>query len=269
MKIIIHLSDLHFGKNKPALEIPLLDMIKSRRPDLIIVSGDITQRATIEQFEQARKFFSLLPRPIIAVPGNHDIPSFLKIRSRFSHPYKNYKKYISKINEPHYIDKELAVIGINSVRPSKLIEGRLNTQQLLQVQKKFSELPKKSVKIIVMHHPINLPLSYPGKILGRARKALDSFRETGVDLILSGHLHSTLYKYRNAVYRIPRQGPLIIHAGTAISSRMRTEPNSFNVIIVNHLHIRVERYEFKKTTFSIARTENFGKKSHGWIRVSA
>lgn len=266
MKIIIHLSDLHFGKNRPILEKKLLDIVNLYRSDLVVVSGDITQRATAEEFRQAQRFFALFSCPIIAIPGNHDIPPFFSFRGRFSRPYKNYHKYISQTTEPFYIDEELAISGVDSVCPAKFYEGRLNVRQFPKVQKEFSKLSPKMMKIIIMHHPLNLPLRYPGKVIGKARMALNFFQTVGVDLVLSGHLHSTLHKYRNALYRIPRKGPLIIHAGTAISSRMRTEPNSFNVIIIYRKHIKVKRYEFRKTKFVIARIEKFRKKTQGWVR---
>jgi 3',5'-cyclic AMP phosphodiesterase CpdA len=265
MRTIIHLSDLHFGRSQPSLITPLVQMIKARAPQLIVVSGDLTQRARMAQFRQARDFFSLLPYPVLVIPGNHDIPLY-SFWLRFSNPFRKYQRSISETLDPRYRDDEVAVMGVNSVRRLKFKDGRINIRQLEAAREFFSKVPENAVKIIVSHHPFNVPEGYPGKYITRARKALDCFQEIGVDLLLSGHLHSTLAQYKEATYKLHFRGPLIIQAGTPISTRLRIEPNSFNCILITYPRISVERYELDKETlnFFLARTEHFIRGAEGW-----
>jgi 3',5'-cyclic AMP phosphodiesterase CpdA len=265
MRTIIHLSDLHFGRSEPLLIGPLLEMIKARAPRLIVISGDLTQRARSSQFRQARDFLSLLPCPVLTIPGNHDIPLY-SVWMRFLNAFKKYQQYISETLDPQYRDDEIAVFGVNSVRRMKFKDGRINARQLAAVRVFFSKVPENVVKIIVSHHPFNLPEGHPGQYIARARKALDCFQQIGVDLLLSGHLHSTLADYKAATYKLHLRGPLIIQAGTPISTRLRIEPNSFNSIIIEHPRISVERYEFDKgrLKFFLTRTEHFIRGAEGW-----
>lgn len=265
MRNIIHLSDLHFGRSQPSLVGPLIEMIKARAPQLIVVSGDLTQRARTSQFRQAQDFFSLLPYPILSIPGNHDIPLY-SVGIRLLKAFEKYQKYISETLDPQYRDNEIAVMGFNSVRRLKFKDGRINARQLESAREFFSKAPDDVVKIIVSHHPFNLPEGHPGNYIERARKALECFQEIGVDLLLSGHLHSTLASYKEVTYKIHFRGPLIIQAGTPISTRLRIEPNSFNCILIAYPRISVERYELDKDSlkFFLARTEHFILGAEGW-----
>ena len=128
MRTLVHLSDLHFGRLDEAIVPPLVERIKSVRPDLIAISGDLTQRARRGQFRQARVFLDQLPFPTIVVPGNHDVPLF-NLAARVLDPFGGYRRHIDANLEPSRIDDEMAVIGLNSARA--LIaggRGRLNRQ---------------------------------------------------------------------------------------------------------------------------------------------
>ncbi|MEW5746457.1 MAG: metallophosphoesterase [Nitrospirota bacterium] len=265
MRTIVHLSDLHFGRSQPSLIDPLVEIIQARMPHLIVVSGDLTQRAKTSQFRQAKELFSLLPHPVLVIPGNHDIPLYA-FWTRLLNPFGRYRRHISEELNPHYRDDELAVMGVNSVRRLKWKEGRINVRQLEAIRDFFSTVPQHVVKIVVAHHPFNLPEGYRGHYIGRARTALEWFGKAGVDLLLSGHLHSTLAEYRNTAYRLRYRKPLIVQAGTPLSTRLRIEPNSFNIIVVDYPRLSVERYELDRETltFVLARTERFLRGAEEW-----
>jgi 3',5'-cyclic AMP phosphodiesterase CpdA len=267
MRTIIHVSDLHFGKSEIDLEKALKDTIKERSPDLIVVSGDITQRATLLQFRSAHKFFTSLPYPIISVPGNHDIPLF-GVWRRFFNPYALYKQYISKELEPHFEDEEILVIGINTVRILKTMEGRVNKKQIDRVKSILASTSSRKVKIIVSHHPFNLPVGYSRTPIAHARHFWKNILGAGIDLILSGHLHDTLDFYLDKAYQISTPGPILIQAGTAISTRRRKEENSFNIITLSAGHIAIDRYEYDrdKKVFAVRKVERFVQKDKIWIR---
>lgn len=267
MRKIIHISDLHFGKSETALEKALRDIIKEQSPDLVVVSGDITQRATSLQFQLAHEFFASLPYPILSVPGNHDIPLY-GVWRRFFCPYSLYRQYISKDLEPLYEDEEILVIGINTVRILKTTEGRVNKKQIARVKAAMAASPSHKIKIIVSHHPFNLPVGHRKTPAARAHHFWENLLGAGIDLILSGHLHDTLDFYLDQAYQISTPGPILIQAGTAISSRRRKEENSFNVIMLSAGHIIIDRYEYNqnKKVFALKKTERFVQQDKTWMR---
>ncbi len=266
MRTIIHISDLHFGRTEPDLEEALRVKIFEKKPDLIIVSGDLTQRATKKQFLEAEVFFASLPFPIFIVPGNHDVPlySFWK---RFSRPYANYKKHISDDLEPEYIDDEMAIVGINTVRVLRMKEGSVDQLQTNRVHALFRNLPPQVCRIVVSHHPFNIPVEHYKRPMARVRKFWKSIKDMRIDVFLSGHLHDTLSNHEDTPYKIATNGALIIQAGTAISTRRRKEGNAFNCIFLNGSALSIERYRAvaKIPVFSLVKTDSFVRTSDGWI----
>ncbi len=242
MRTLVHLSDLHFGRVDQAIIGPLTDEIGRLAPHLVVVSGDLTQRARSRQFKEARRFLDSLPRPQIVVPGNHDVPLY-NIFSRFLQPLDKYRRYISSDLSPFYADDEIAVLGINTARSLTFKDGRINEAQIEEVRARLSPLSADVTKIIVTHHPFDLPAGYDDKeLVGRAWIAMETFASCGADVLLAGHLHVSHTESTTARYRISGHAALVVQAGTATSTRGRGEPNSFNVVRVNHPHISVERF---------------------------
>ena len=156
MKTLVHLSDLHFGKVDAALLDPLHDLIHQIAPDVLVVSGDLTQRAKSEQFEQAKAWLDTLPGPQIIVPGNHDI-SLYNVFRRFLQPLTRYKRYITDDLDPFYVDEEIAVLGVNTARSLTFKDGRVNKEQIASIKAQLAGLDKGLTRIIVTHHPFDLP----------------------------------------------------------------------------------------------------------------
>src|SRR5450631_1525861 len=156
MRTIVHLSDLHFGRTDDALLTPLASAIAKLAPDLIAVSGDLTQRARTAEFQGARAFIDRLPKPQIIVPGNHDVPLH-NVFTRFVAPLAKYRRYVTGDLEPFYADGEMAVLGINTARSMTIKGGRINAAQIDNAKKYLGRLDRSIVKIIVTHHPFDLP----------------------------------------------------------------------------------------------------------------
>jgi 3',5'-cyclic AMP phosphodiesterase CpdA len=237
MRTLAHLSDLHFGRVDAALLGPLREAVRAVRPDVVVVSGDLTQRARRGQFAAARAFLAGLPEPQIVVPGNHDVPLY-DIARRFLAPLARFRRSITTDPAPWYRDGELAVLGINSARSLTFKGGRINARQVSLVRERFAALPPGTSRVLVTHHPFELP---PGADdddrIGRAPMALDAFAEIGVDILLSGHLHRTHMAAGSDA--IAASGALSIHAGTATSTRGRGEANTFNAISIAPGHVEV------------------------------
>ena len=268
MRTIVHLSDLHFGRVDPALLDPLRRAVEAVSPHLVVVSGDLTQRAKPEQFHEARRFLDALPHPQIVVPGNHDVPLY-NVFQRFLQPLDKYRRYISAELEPKYIDEEIAVVGINTARSLVFKGGRVSEDQVERVRGLLCGLPEIVTKIVVTHHPFDLPPNWDkDHIVGRAPLAMQMFSRCGADILLAGHVHMSHAGDTTERYKIEGFAALVVQAGTATSTRARGEANSFNVLRVAHRAVRVERHAWHPAIgkFSLHTGEAFEYTRDGWRR---
>lgn len=206
---IAHVSDLHFGCARPEVVEALLKSISKINPDLVAISGDLTQRARASQFKEARAFLSRLHVPWLCVPGNHDLPLF-NLFSRFFTPFRGYKKLIHPRLNVGWIGRGTAIFGFNTTGRIRWQLGRIRSKDYARTKKFFASVPEAMHKVLVVHHP-NLP-----------------FSEVDVDLVLCGHLH--LSSARVASVRGRKRNMIVVAAGTAVSARERGESNSFNEI---------------------------------------
>jgi 3',5'-cyclic AMP phosphodiesterase CpdA len=269
MRTLVHLSDLHFGRVDEAIIEPLIARVNAIAPDLVVVSGDLTQRARTEQFRAARLFLDALPKPQIVVPGNHDMPLH-NVFSRFMRPFKKYQRYIANDLEPVHVDDEIAVIGINTARSLTFKDGRIDQGQIAHLRARLNPLDEHLVKIIVTHHPFDLPGHFDDKALvGRARAAMDMFANCGADLLLAGHMHISHAGSSAARHKIKGYSALVAQAGTATSTRGRGESNSFNEIRISASLIAIRRFEWipERAHFAAMAIETFERKLNAWSRV--
>lgn len=266
MRTIVHLSDLHFGRVDGRIIAPLVERIGAIGPDLVAISGDLTQRARHRQFRDARAFLDMLAFPTLVVPGNHDVPLF-NVAARVLAPFGGYRRYVDANLEPVHLDDEIAVVGLNSARA--LItggRGRLNRAQIDRAAARFRALPKNLVKVVVTHHPFDLPEGYAaGHLVGRAALAMADLAEAGADLFLAGHLHVSHVGHTAERYKIAGHSALVVQAGT-LSTRGRGELNTFNVLRIARPEMTVERYTWKTGGSSFTRSfiGSFRHTQTGW-----
>ncbi|HYC38073.1 MAG TPA: metallophosphoesterase [Usitatibacter sp.] len=265
MRTLAHISDLHFGRVDEAVLEPLREALLRLSPHLLVVSGDLTQRARAAQFRAARAYLDTLPRPQLVVPGNHDVPLY-NVFKRFLAPLRDYRRIVTDELEPGYFDDELAVVGVNTARSLTFKGGRINAAQAESVRARLCDLPAGVTKIVVTHHPFHVPegSGEEGQIVGRARMALEKLAHCGADLLLSGHLHESDVGHTAERYRIAGVSALVVQAGTATSSRTRESPNGFNFLRVEDNHIEVDRFEWSSGRFTRRDTEAFDHDASGW-----
>jgi 3',5'-cyclic AMP phosphodiesterase CpdA len=266
MRTIVHLSDLHFGRVDQDLLRPLQELVTRLAPDVVVVSGDLTQRAKTEEFKAARAWLDTLPGPQIVVPGNHDIPLY-NVASRFITPLRKYTRYVTLDLAPEYVDDEIAVLGINTARSLTFKDGRVNKEQLAQMRQRMSAVSPDHTRIIVTHHPFDLPDTFDkDDLVDRAPMAMQAFSECGVDVLLAGHLHSSHAGNSAGRYKISGYAALVVQAGTATSTRGRGESNSFNVLRIEPDDVQVERYSWVEGTasFEPVHTECFRRNGDTW-----
>jgi len=271
MRTIAHLSDLHFGRSDAAVADALSVHVRSLKPDVVVISGDLTQRAREREYQQAADFLRLLPSPQIIVPGNHDVPLH-NVVARLRSPLDFYRRYISDDLAPYYRDEEIAVLGINTARSLTWKNGRISREQVIASCEQLERSTGDVVRMIVTHHPFDLPASYrPRHLVGRARMAMVAFAACNVDLFLSGHLHASSITHTVDRYKIAGHAALVIQAGTAISTRLRSEVNSWNLLrIAPPSRLSIERFAWAPDARSFQRvaTADYRKSSNGWSIVT-
>lgn len=274
MARIAHLSDLHFGAHDDRLVAAVEEWVDEARPDLVVISGDFTQRARTEQFEEACRFLERLKaagHDVLGVPGNHDIPLYDVLR-RFLSPLTRYRRFIDETLCPYHELPGAAVLGINTARSLTFKDGRINEQQVAFIRDTFARVRPETARILVTHHPLfALPVSDEehelGKPLGRQEMALRAIAEAGVDLLLAGHNHRASTHHAHDL--VTDAGPaLVIQAGTATSTRLRDEEQSFNLLQIAKSEVTVAVQAWDGESYRSRDAERFVRHGAHWETAS-
>lgn len=244
---MLHVSDLHFGKPfLPDVAEAALAHARKLDPDVVVVSGDLTQRAKAREFEQAREYLDAFDAPIVVTPGNHDVPLY-RIWERFFAPYRNYRRYIA--DELNTVTRVagMTVVALNSSRRLTLSNGRIRKSQLDFASQAF-EASDDPVRVLVTHHHLAPPPDFEGgNVMPFAKRALRRFTELNVDLILAGHMHRSYIGSSLDFFpgQFDRGGIVIVQCGTTTSRRGRGRErlrNTFNWIRLTGGAIRVAHH---------------------------
>ncbi|HUP29846.1 MAG TPA: metallophosphoesterase [Usitatibacter sp.] len=267
MRTVVHLSDMHFGRVDQRLLAPLRARIEALRPHVIVVSGDLTQRAKPHEFREARAYLDTLPKPQVVVPGNHDVPLY-NVFQRFLSPLGKYRRIISEELEPSFIDDEVAVVGVNTARSLVFKGGRINEEQVKRVRGLICDLDDRMTKIVVSHHPFDMPDDWDDQhqVVGRAAMALRTLAKCGADVLLSGHMHKGHIGQTAETFKAGGTCALLVAAGTATSTRARGEANSFNALTIEPRHIEVQQFDWNEAAgeFAPGPRHSFDHGAEGW-----
>ncbi len=271
MRTIAHLSDLHFGRVDPEVLEALVADLVTVAPSLVVISGDLVQRARRRHFRAARAFLERLPASWLVVPGNHDIPAY-NLLARFTMPFRNYRHYITADLNPFVCDDEIAVLGINTARPLifNFAHGRISRQQIASIEAVFGSVAPSVFKVLVTHHPFLPPPDKPGGkvLLGRARLALPALEACGVDLLLAGHFHRGYAGDLTEHHSHLDRSILVAHAATATSTRLRDEPNGYNLITVAPPVVTFEERVWTGQRFAGSERSAYSRTPWGWQAVA-
>ena len=274
MARIAHLSDLHFGAHDEKLVAAVETRLIEEAPDLVVVSGDFTQRARRAQYREAEAFIERLGEQglhMLGVPGNHDVPLYDVIR-RFFSPLTRYKKYIDEELCPFLEIDDAAILGINTARSFTFKGGSVSEEQADFIRESFGDVDPAKPRILVTHHPFfELPRNEEGE-LGEAVNnqdlALRVIKETGVDLLLAGHNHRASTGLASDLVE-EASAALVVQAGTATSTRLREEVQSFNMIDVQSGDITVTTMAWQDDHYRPGDAQRYRREKDGHWRAHA
>jgi 3',5'-cyclic AMP phosphodiesterase CpdA len=268
MRTIAHISDLHFGRIDPPVALGLISDLQGRHPAVLVVSGDFTQRARADQYQQAAQYLKQLPQPQIVVPGNHDVPAW-DLASRFLFPLNRYRRYIQDELMPTYRDEELFVLGVNTARSFTRTSGWNSRSQLQQIHDKACAVPPGIFKVMVTHHPfIPAPRKPDSDVVIGGENALAKIEACGIDMLLAGHLHLAYHDDVRAHHKSARRSVLSIQAGTATSTRRRREPNAYNWITLSPDLVTVAVRAWNGNQFEESLVTRYERVNHEWQRAA-
>lgn len=260
---ILHMSDLHFGTTRNDLQQAMLHAATRLSPDVIAISGDLTQRARGWQFDRAARFIASLPAPVMAVPGNHDVPLYNLVERIFV-PWRRWRRGLSDEVAPLLSMPGLSLVGMNSVNPWSHQRGRLWPSELAKAESIFRAAAPDDLRIVVVHHPLEHPDGSDKVLAAGADAAQAHLAAVGTDVILCGHLHN----WHVAPYAIvkDRRGMIQVQAGTTLSTRVRHEPNDFNLLEFAQDRLVLTRYAaFEAGEFQPLAPVFFARSAKGWI----
>lgn len=259
---LIHLSDLHFGAVDPGMPDKLRTAITAAKGDLLVVSGDLTQRGRKAEFRQAREFLDSLPMPRLVVPGNHDVQGSWNFWERFLTPFRNYRNIIHVETEPVWSEPGLIVSGANSARPAgwnlDWSRGRLSRRQVARMAGLYGMVDVGDLRVLVVHHP---PAAPPGgtarHLLGGLKEFTGAVNEAGVDLVLSGHFHMSYAQALPLPGGQCKRSCVLSSVSTAISHRLKGEPNGFHLIDGNQRHLAIRDLAWTGSAYAERRAWKF------------
>lgn len=244
---LAHLSDPHFGTTDPRVRDALLGELRMHPPDVIVLSGDITQRARPCEFVEARRFIDALPRvPLLCIPGNHDLPLF-DLLTRLVNPYGRYRRHIAMELAPRLLDERIGVLCVDATRRFRHKDGMLSPSQIARTANDLAAL-RTPFRVVVTHQPLATRVASERHNLAQgASQALDQWIAAGADLLLGGHIHLPYCIEVTTADR--RHSAVLLQAGTCVSTRVRNGiPNSFNLVTLersgNARRLGIERRDY-------------------------
>lgn len=253
MPVLAHLSDLHFGRTDTKVVEALLADLAHQRPDLIIISGDLTQRARTSQFAEARAFLDRLPAPALMVPGNHDLAPLYNPLSRLFRPRAKFKHHLSgHADQQLWQDDQVVVVGLDSTRHLRWKSGKLRSSHLDRIDTVLAGATDSACKVAFLHHPPAAALSgHPFEVLA----------DRGIDLVLAGHVHKV---HVELIAGAHHSSCILVQASTACSTRLREEANGYGLIHITMPDMVVEMRGWSGQAFHSVRHMAFRKSGSHW-----
>lgn len=264
MTRLLHLSDVHFGAVDEALVAPCLDLAHRLKPDLCVISGDLTQRARAGQFRAARDFVDCLPRPTLVIPGNHDMP-LRNLPVRLLAPFAGYRRAFGDELEPLVTLPHAVVQGVNTANPLVWKSGILRPASIARLTRSFAAAPAGHWRVAVLHHGAVPAADGTPADMADPGRAVSALAAAGADIVLSGHTHMP-----HAGFAETAAGVLFLQVGTAISTRLKTGTNDLALVTLGNGEVSVESWLSTPGTagFAAGPTARYVRPAGAWQKLT-
>lgn len=257
---VLHLSDLHYGAgNDAAIERGAPVLIERFAPELVIASGDLSHRGREDQLSRASAFLRALGPPVLAIPGNHDIP--YTFPGRFTRSFREFERQW-QTTEPTYSSSTLHVVGLNSVRPWRHQSGGIRNSQLARAGERLRVAAPSAFQIVVLHHHLlGAPWRSRKKPVARRNHVLASLVAAGADLILAGHIHQVAVSERRE-FEISRGGErgVVVSIAPGLGQprpKRQGEARGLHVYEIEENCLRIETYVWRDTDWGLTAERQF------------
>ena len=211
---VLQVSDLHAGTaEEPEVEADLRKLVDDVDPELVVASGDLTHRNASAEHDRAAALLRSLGRPLLVVPGNHDIPRWPP--ARFTATFREFLRVWPE-TEPVYRSNRVVACGLNSVRPWKQQGGALRRDQIEGVARIFETAPRNALRVVALHHHLmGAPWRTVKRTIARRSTVLGSLVDAGAELVVSGHVHQSAIGERRE-FEVVRPGARTVHGTTVV-----------------------------------------------------
>ena len=257
---LLHISDLHAGSvEETAVEQRLEPLLERIQPELIVASGDLTHRGRRREHERAAAFLRSLGRPLLVIPGNHDIP--YTFPARFTRPWAEFERQWETV-EPVFRADDLVVVGLNSVRPWRHQSGGIRSDQIARVEELLADAPNGALRVVALHHHlIGAPWRSRKKPVARRSEVLAGLVDAGAELILAGHIHQAAVSERHE-FEVERNGLRGVTVSVAPGlgqprPNRRGEARGLHVYVAEDETLLVQTYVWRDDDWGLTATRTF------------
>lgn len=261
MRRLAHISDLHFDEEDQAIVLDLAAELDDFDPDLIVVTGDVTEDARPAQFERARGFLDSLPFPRLVVPGNHDIAPVYHPVSRLFDPYGRYRRYFPYDLNGVFADDEILVLGLNTVHPLQDSDGIVSNDQIAWVESLVSHHPDR-FHVLAAHHPL---VRVEGEMLREPKPLTAVLAGTGVDLVLTGHLRAS---QQHRAHELEGLTDSMLVARASTSTSREHGRIAYNRIAIGGERVHIDRRVFDGESFVSERCASYERRAGSWQELA-
>jgi 3',5'-cyclic AMP phosphodiesterase CpdA len=257
---LLHISDLHAGSvEETAVERSLEPLVERVRPELVVASGDLAHRGRRREHERAAAFLRGLGRPLLVIPGNHDIP--YTFPARFTRPWAEFERQWETV-EPVFRADDLVVVGLNSVRPWRHQSGGIRSGQIARAKELLADAPHGALRVVALHHHlIGAPWRSRKKPVARRSEVLAGLVDAGAELILAGHIHQAAVSERHE-FEVERNGLRGVTVSVAPGlgqprPNRRGEARGLHVYEANEDLLLVQTYVWRDDDWGLTATRRF------------
>jgi 3',5'-cyclic AMP phosphodiesterase CpdA len=263
---ILHISDLHLGaragRQDALFGVAFAGLIEQFDPELVIITGDLTHRGTASQHDEAAAFLRSLNRPLLVVPGNHDLP--LLPPARLLSPWREFERCWGT-TEPHYSSPGLRVAGLNSTQPLQHQGGRIARAQLARAAAWLAEGDEGDFRVAAFHHQLmGAPWRSRKRPLAARSSVLAALTRAGVELIVSGHIHQAAICH-DGDFRLDAAGVVLTTTPGLGRPRPRRRGEACGALTytIETDAIQVETQIWRETSFERTASRSFARRGCG------